>query len=147
MTDVAFHTGLADKLGYTCRLLRKACRQGRRVEVRGEGEQLARLDPLLWTFDPSEFLPHVRLRAGQPISPELARTPVWLVDGARPDVKAPVLVNLGPEPAADFARFERVVELVGTEDLERREGRQRWRYYEGQGLKPEHVGTPGAASG
>lgn len=147
MTDVAFHTGLADKLAYTCRLVRKACRQGRRVEVRGSGEQLARLDPLLWTFDPSEFLPHVRLRAGQAIAPELVRTPVWLVEESRPDVAAPVLVNLGPDAAADFARYERVVELVGTEDVERREGRQRWRYYEGQGMKPEHVTSPSAAPG
>lgn len=147
MTDLAFHTGLADKLGYTCRLLRKAYRQGRRVEVRGEREQLARLDPLLWTFDQAEFLPHGRLGVAQPIAPELARTPIWLVDEARPDAGATVLVNLGPEPATDFARFERVVELVGHEDVERREGRQRWRYYEGRGLKPEHVTTSNSTSG
>lgn len=144
MSELAFHTGLADRLAYTCRLLRKAYRQGLRVEVRGDHELLARLDPLLWTFDPSEFLPHARLRAGQPIPPGQARTPIWLVEEARPDADATVLVNLGPGPAADFGRFERVVELVGSDDAERRDGRQRWRYYEGQGQKPEHVATSAA---
>lgn len=147
MTDVAFHTGLADKLGYACRLLRKACRQGRRIEVRGETDALARLDPLLWTFEQQEFVPHLRLHAGQRVDTALERTPIWLVDAPRPDLKASVLVNLGPEPAADFERFERVVELVGSADVDRREGRLRWRYYESRGLQPEHVNPTNSASG
>ncbi|MFO1220857.1 MAG: DNA polymerase III subunit chi [Burkholderiaceae bacterium] len=145
MAQVAFHAGLDDKFGYACRLLRKAYRQGRRVEVRGDAEQLARLDPLLWTFEQQEFVPHLRLRPGQRVEPQLMRTPIWLAEDARPDLRASVLVNLGPAPAQDFGRFDRVVELIGGEDLERREGRQRWRYYEAQGCKPEHVNasTPG----
>ena len=47
MTTVDFHTGVADKLGYTCRLLRKAYRAGNQVVVAGAPEQLARLDGLL----------------------------------------------------------------------------------------------------
>ena len=43
MPEVAFHTGVADKPGYTCRLLRKAWRQGAQVVVTGSGEQLQRL--------------------------------------------------------------------------------------------------------
>lgn len=147
MTDVAFHSGLSDKLGYACRLLRKAYRLGRRVEVRGEPDALARLDPLLWTFEQQEFVPHLRLHAGQQVGVTLQRTPVWLVDDARPDLRASVLVNLGPAPAADFARFERVVELVGTEALERQEGRLRWRYYESQGCRPEHLSPTNSPAG
>jgi DNA polymerase-3 subunit chi len=140
MTEVAFHTGLADKLAYACRLLRKAYRQGARVQVRGDADQLARLDPLLWTFEQLEFVPHLRLRAGQKIDPKLARTPIWLVDEAAANApEASVLVNLGPLPADDAARFERVVELVGVDADERHAGRLRWRYYESLGLKPVHI--------
>jgi len=139
MAELAFHTGLADKLGYTCRLLRKAYRQGAKVQVRGDGELLARLDPLLWTFEQLEFVPHLRLRAGQKIDPALARTPIWLVDEAAQAPEAAVLVNLGPLPADDVARFERVVELVGVDADERHAGRLRWRYYESLGLKPVHI--------
>ena len=51
MPEVAFHTGLPDKIGYTCRLLRKANRQGLRVRVIGSEPELELLDKALWTFD------------------------------------------------------------------------------------------------
>lgn len=140
MAEVAFHSGLADKLGYACRLLRKAYRQGLRVQVRGEPDELARLDPLLWTFEQLEFIPHGRLRAGQSAdASSLQRTPIWLVDPGAVAPPAGVLVNLGPQPADDTAGFERIVELVGLDDDERQSGRRRWRYYETLGLKPKHI--------
>lgn len=140
MVDVAFHTGLDDKLVYACRLLRKAYRQGARVLVRGDAEQLGRLDPLLWTFEPLEFVPHVRLRSGQRPGAELNRTPIWLAeDESAPLADVNVLVNLGPEPIRQPDRFARVIELVGSTDDERRSGHQRWRYHESCGAKPSHV--------
>lgn len=142
MAELAFHTGLADKFGYTCRLLRKAYRQGARVQVRGDAEQLARLDQLLWTFEQLEFVPHARLRAGQKVASELARTPIWLVDQGALAPEATVLVNLGPTPADDAGQFQRVIELVGIDPDERQAGRQRWRYYESLGLKPVHINSP-----
>ena len=51
MTEVEFHTGVADPLGFACRLLRKAYRRGARVLVTAPPERLAQLDRLLWTFD------------------------------------------------------------------------------------------------
>ena len=139
MTTVDFHSGVADKLGYTCRLLRKAWRAGSRVVVAGEPAQLARLDVLLWTFEPGEFIPHARLRAGQPIAPLLARTPIWLAD--RPAEAGPcdVLVNLGPSLAPGYEVFGRVIEIVAESDAEVSSGRQRWRQYLAAGLKPSNL--------
>ena len=54
MTDIAFHTGIANPLDYACRLLRKAYRSGARVAVHGEPALLDRLDQALWTFEPVE---------------------------------------------------------------------------------------------
>lgn len=149
--DVAFHTGIPDKLGYACRLLRKAWRQGVPVVVTGESPLLQRLDVLLWTFEQEEFVPHVRVRAGEPTDPLLARTPIWLADVA---VQAPaaaaaqaVLVNLGAEVCADYARFARVVELVSDDAQDVRQGRERWRRYQGDGVTPRLHAQPRGAPG
>jgi len=137
MTEVAFHVGVADKLGYTCRLLRKAWRQGAQVVATGAPEQLSRLDTMLWIFEHEEFVPHARLRAGERVTPLMARTPIWLAD-VPVDVAGPqVLVNLGPEMAEGFERFERVIEVISDEPADAQQGRQRWRHYLAAGLTPK----------
>lgn len=136
MPQVDFHTGLADKLAYACRLVRKAWRAGHRVVVTGDAAQLARLDSLLWTFDVGEFLPHARLRAGEPPLARLARTPVWLADEAGDAGTCDVLVNLGPAGLADTALPARTVELVDASEADVRTGRQRWRAHIAAGRQP-----------
>ena len=143
MTRVDFHTGVADKLGHACRLIRKAWRAGHRVVVTGSADQLMRLDVQLWTFEPGDFIPHARLRVGAAVSPAMARTPIWLADDAADlpaDVAAGgVLVNLGPEPAAGFDRFPRLIEIVAQAADEVASGRQRWRHYLAAGLAPTNL--------
>jgi DNA polymerase-3 subunit chi len=137
--DVAFHTGIADKLGYACRLLRKAQRQGATVVVTGGPAELQRLDQALWTFEPQEFVPHRLLRAGERVESRLQRTPIWLTQRAAdvPSV-AGVLVNLGPEPSEDDSRFARVIELVSREPEDVVAGRRRWKRHEAQGRPITH---------
>ena len=147
MPDIAFHTGLADKATYTCRLLRKAWRQGARVAVTGAPDLLNRLDVLLWTFEQEEFVPHVRLRANARVEPALARTPIWLVDDALACIEPQVLVNLGPGPAAGFERFARVIEIVGDAPEDAQAGRQRWRHYLAAGFKPALHEATGVSRG
>ncbi|WP_395700846.1 DNA polymerase III subunit chi [Aquabacterium sp.] len=141
MPEVAFHTGLSDKLGYTCRLLRKAWRQGARVVVTADAPTLGKLDSLLWTFEHEEFVPHARLRSGEQVPPGLARTPIWLADdadGARvAALQATVLVNLGPRLAAGYEQFARVIEVVGDDAEDAQQGRQRWRGYQAAGCTPK----------
>lgn len=136
---VDFHTGMADKLGYACRLVRKAWRAGHRVAVTGRGPELARLDQLLWTFEPGEFIAHVRLRAGQAAPGRLLRTPVWLVERSADAPDAQVLLNLGPDCAGDDAAalvqgFARVLELVSDDEADVAAGRERWRWYKAAGI-------------
>ena len=64
MTEVAFHFNAPDKLGYACRLLRKAVGTGARVMVTGDSSTLRELDVALWTFAPLEFLAHCALCVG-----------------------------------------------------------------------------------
>lgn len=134
--QVDFHTGLGDKLAYACRLLRKAHRSRARVVVTGDAAQLARLDQLLWTFDPGEFIPHARLRAGERPTPRLARTPLWLADQPADAGACDVLVNLGPGGVDGQPLPARTIELVARADDEVAAGRQRWRAHLAAGRAP-----------
>ncbi len=134
--EVEFHTGVADKLGFACRLLRKAYRRGARVLVTGPAPLLDALDKALWSFEPLEFVPHLRLGAG---NAELARrTPVWLADAAPPPGAPDVLVHLGGDPPQDLSPYRRVIEILSTEPDDEEQGRARWRHYKAGGLAVTH---------
>jgi DNA polymerase-3 subunit chi len=145
VTDVEFHTGVADRLGYSCRLLRKACRQGARVMVTAQPDVLAELDVALWTFDAGEFLPHVRVPAAPAgHSPGLLlRTPVWLGTTVWPHPAAPrLLLNLGADAPVQRQTLDRLIEVVSTDEDDISRGRARWRAYKAEGLNIQH--HPGA---
>ena len=136
MNEVEFHTGVADKLGFACRLLRKAYRIGARVMVTGPAVVLAALDRELWTFEERDFVPHLRLPGGA--AALASRTPIWLVEGEAPAGAPDVLVNLGAAAPADLSRFSRVIEVLSTEPDDEQAGRQRWRDYKARGLMVTH---------
>jgi DNA polymerase-3 subunit chi len=136
MTAVAFHTGIADKLGYACRLLRKAYRQGARVVVNGSAADLLQLDVQLWIFDTDEFVPHQRLGAQAVPLARHSRTPIWLVEAGAQSPAADVLVNLGPAVATSKMPYPRVIELVSTDPGDKVAGRRRWQTYRASGIEP-----------
>lgn len=137
--EVAFHTGIDDRVVYACRLLRKACSRGARVLVDGAPEEMDLLDRALWTFESQEFLPHLRCRQGV-VDSLGARTPIWLADeGLLPPLPRPsILVHLGDLPVDDLAAWERVIELVPDDEASRRAARGRWRDYEARGCRVVH---------
>ena len=63
MTQVAFHIGIDDRVGYACRLLRKAVASGAKALVVGEPDTLAALDKALWDFEQTSFFAHARADA------------------------------------------------------------------------------------
>ncbi len=137
MTRVSFHFNVPQRLVYACRLLRKATRQNARVTVTGDRVALAELDRALWSFEPTEFIPHVLLREGETLSERLHDTPVCLT--AEP-ARAPhhgVLVNLGQQPPAGFESFERLIEIVSTDEADRAAARARWKHYASRGYEIE----------
>jgi len=133
MTEVSFHFNVPDRLIYACRLLRKATRKGATVAVSAPPDTLAQLDRALWTFDPLEFVPHVRVAPGTAPAPRLRDTPVWLVEQPADATHHDVLLNLGPEPPGGFESFGRVIEIVSTDADDRSSGRERWKHYAGRG--------------
>lgn len=138
MTAVAFHFGMADRLGYACRLLRKASRSGARLAVTAAPATLEQLDRQLWLFDPLEFVPHWRGPRVGALAPRLAATPVLLLqDLAGAAASCSVLVNLDDEVPEGFDAFGRVIEVVGADEDARALARQRWRHYAARGLSIE----------
>ena len=134
MKSVEFHHGIADKLDYACRLLRKAYGRGARVVVTADAATLRQLDRQLWVFEEQDFVPHVCALAGQTWAPRLADTPLWLTDDpASAPGERSVLINLGDEIPPGVERFERFFDVVSSEPDDRQRGRQRWRQYQSLG--------------
>ena len=120
----------SDKIGYACRLLRKAVASGAHVVVTGEDALLRELDVALWTFAPQAFLPHCRLDAAD--AALIAASPVLL--GAPADApRHDVLVNLGATPPDAFERYARLIEVVTGAAEDRAAARLRWRHYADHG--------------
>lgn len=138
MAEVVFHTGIAQPLGFACRMLRKAYRQGARVVVTAPSATLAALDRELWTFDERDFVPHLRVSAANAGTAQAARTPIWLVDGEPPAEAPDILLNLGGEVPGSAARFSRVIEVVGDTPDEAGAARARWRTWKERGMVPTH---------
>jgi DNA polymerase-3 subunit chi len=131
VTEVAFHFNAPEKLGYACRLLRKAAGSGARVVVTGEPGMLSELDVALWTFAPLEFVAHCH--AATAPAPVLAASPVVLSPSAREVPHHEVLVNLGSPVPEGFERFERLIEVVTGDEDDRRHARARWKHYADRG--------------
>jgi DNA polymerase-3 subunit chi len=138
-TRVEFHTGVAEPLGFACRLLRKAWRSGARLLVTAPPPWLDELDRALWTFEERDFVPHVRLTAAG--LPHAARTPIWLAPAAPDAAAGRVLVNVGADAPAlpvAAAAFVRIVEVVAADADAAAAGRERWRAYKAAGLEIQH---------
>jgi DNA polymerase-3 subunit chi len=131
MTRIDFHSNVGDSIAYACRLVRKAYMSGQPLIVLAEPERLKRFDEQLWTFQPLEFVPHCR--ADSALAPD---TPVLLTESLESlgqDLKQQILLNLGATVPQQFARFERLLEVVGNEEHELVAGRDRYRFYRDRG--------------
>ena len=133
MTEITFHFNVPDRALYACRLLRKATRRRARTAVTGDAATLSALDRQLWEFDPVEFIPHLRVLAGQPVAQRLRVTPIWLVDTPTGEEGHEVLVNLGAEPPVGFESYAKLIEIVSTSENDRHAARLRWRHYAKRG--------------
>ena len=135
MTEVAFHFNAPDRLGYACRLLRKAVGRGARVVVTGNLVTLERLDTQLWVFEPGDFIAHCRIGPEAPDPRVLRASPVVLADDLGRDLPhRHLLVNLGEDVPPRFEEFERVFEIVSHDEAERQGARARWRAYAQRGV-------------
>ncbi|KAG0164455.1 hypothetical protein DFQ30_009937 [Apophysomyces sp. BC1015] len=128
MTRVDFHTHVADPVDYACRLARKAYQARQPLVVLGESAALRQFDERLWTFSPLDFIPHCM--AGSTLADE---TPVVLAADLDRAPHYSVLLNLGSAVPPQFARFERLLEVIGNDAPGLAAGRERYRFYRDRG--------------
>ena len=131
MTGVFFYTHAEDKLQTACTLMAKALARGMRVLILTPDEATTeRLDKLIWSVPATGFVPHCR--STDPLAPV---TPVIVDHVAEPLVHDQVLVNLCVRTPPMFSRFERLVEIVGTDAADRDAARARFRFYRDRGYE------------
>lgn len=135
MTRIDFHSNVPDKIAYSCRLIRKARAANFNVVVlAGSRNDLTTLDELLWTFSELEFLPHVI--AGDPLA---GSTPIILTDNDGAELPHhQILINLSQSTPGHFARFERMFEIISSDDADTVAGRERYRLYQQRGYPLTH---------
>ncbi|MGM9428597.1 DNA polymerase III subunit chi [Hydrogenophaga sp. MI9] len=142
MTEVSFHLNVPDADAYVCRLLRKAYAKGARVWVVADESRLGALDRALWLMGQGDFVPHARSSAPSHVR---QHTPILLGDS---DVGGEgVLVNLSTRMPENPAAFERVIEVVGTQETAREQARARWKQYRNAGFAPQAVDLSSRSEG
>lgn len=129
MTEILFYTFADDALDVARRIAAKAYGQGRQVMLYAPDPTVAdAIDRLLWTAPPLGFVPHCRDTDALAIE-----TPVLIGSDVGALRSADVMINLDPGQPAAFARFERLVEIVGQDEASREQGRTRYRFYQARG--------------
>ena len=135
MTRIDFYTGASDRLQTAIRLVLKAREQQKRVFVFTDGASTSdELDRRLWTFQQLSFVPHCRADdalAGQ--------TPVIIDHQYKNLPHTEILINLHPECPPFFRQFERLLEIVGDDEEQKSQARQRFRSYRDDGYPPQTI--------
>jgi DNA polymerase-3 subunit chi len=134
MTRIDFYFNSDDRLRTACRIVSKAYRQKLRVIIYAPEDSAARtIDQLLWTIEPTGFIPHCRS------THSIATiSPVVITSNEDPPPHDEVLINLAHNPPDSFGRFRRLVEIVSTESSDRESARERFRFYKDRGYLIEN---------
>ncbi len=110
------------RLQTACKLCSKAYDQGQRVHVQtADMAQAQRLDELLWTFADQSFIPH-----GLSGTPEGDGAPITI---GPTHAEAELLINLGDGLPEAPQAYERILEIVGSDDPGKQQARERYRRY------------------
>ena len=129
MTSIDFYFNAPDRMQVACRLAAKALARRQPLLIYAPDADLAaRVDKALWTWQATGFVPHCAVNDAL-----AAETPVLIARDEEAPSHVTVLLNLSHEAPPHFARFERLLEVVGTDAAEREVARKRYRAYQGQG--------------
>jgi len=115
-----------------CRLALMAWEHGNRIMVVVDDETREKeLDTLMWEKPQGRFLPHklARQPGSAPVSIGMVKE---LEDGV-----ADVVINLTREAVPAPERFQRLLEVVPSNDVQREASRKKFRAYRNLGLKPK----------
>jgi DNA polymerase-3 subunit chi len=134
MTQIDFYSHADNKLQVACSLSAQALERGLRVMIyTPDADTTDKLDKLMWCYPAIGFIPHCR--ATDRLA---AETPVIIDHLAEPLPHDEVLFNLHPELPSFFSRFQRLIEIVGADEIDSQAGRVRFRFYRDRGYEIRH---------
>jgi len=149
MTQVDFYILNNTKVEqFACLLTEKAFKKGHKVHLLTTDEnQTARMDKLLWTYNDQSFLPHVAINDDSHTSEhesqhtpqhksqhELQKeTPIHISHDDQNALLSDVLINLRSEIPSFYQQFNRIAELVSSDERQRQAARVQYREYQQRG--------------
>ena len=92
---------------------------------------LEALDKLLWHYTEAAFIPHCRNDAADAVN-----THVVLSLGDEKFPHHDMLISLHNEAVNFFSRFDRVIEIIGRDEVD--SGRERYKFYRDRGYELRH---------
>ena len=130
MTQIDFYFNAPNKLEVIRKLVVKASQAGSSVLLYTQDASLQQqVDQYLWTSSSLSFIPHVPCQ-----HPMADRTPILIGDDPSLLSSHDVLINLDAGVPDCFARFDRLLEVVGQDSVDRDLSRQRFRAYRERGF-------------
>ncbi|MDI9335848.1 MAG: DNA polymerase III subunit chi [Gammaproteobacteria bacterium] len=134
MCEIEFHFNVQDKKPYLYQLLLRAYQKHFRYAVVTRESDLHALDTFLWTYQATEFLPHCIYTSS---IAQLKHSPIVLFSTNCSSISCftdiPYLIQDTEEPWTCFSSFEKVMEIVSTEEQDKYHAREKWKYYKQKG--------------
>ena len=140
MTKIDFYSGADDKQERACELCQKAVASGARVLIFTADEAATTaMDNLLWAHPATAFTPHCCRK-----DPAEYEMPIVVGHQTSDLPHYEVVINLQATCLPFFSRFERVIEVVGTDPADVGAGRERFSFYRDRGYEINHqdLGKP-----
>lgn len=125
MTRVDFYSNAPDKLMLARQIVQKAHKQDLQIFILSEDSQvLNELNTRLWTDIATSFIPHC-------LSTDVhaMHTPIVLGIQLGNYSRRDLLINLNAHTPDCYQQFERLIEIVSTDEADRLAARQRWSHY------------------
>ncbi|CAM5198080.1 DNA polymerase-3 subunit chi OS=Castellaniella defragrans OX=75697 GN=HNR28_003045 PE=4 SV=1 [Castellaniella defragrans] len=132
MSRIDFAYGAAHRLRMACRTAARHTQAGHKLLVYcTDPRRLRRFDTLLWSFEPTSFIPHVP--STDPLA-ELADVVLARDAGALElSTRVDWLLNLDLDCPPKVERFARVLEIVSGHEADIQAARARWAAYQQAG--------------
>ena len=131
MTRIEFFFNVEDKLQKIVELSLNAVSKGRRLFLfTPDATAAERLEHFLWTHPATGFLPNCR--AESVLAGQTSLIVGWHTE---PLPHNDILVNLQNQYPPFFSRFRRLIELVGLDETDKKQARDRYRFYRDRGYE------------
>ncbi|MBA3695547.1 MAG: DNA polymerase III subunit chi [Methylotenera sp.] len=131
MTRVEFFFNVPDKLAKAAELCEKAVAKGRHLTIFTADEAMSEsMQQQLWRHSEQSFLP-----SSTPHETESEFVAIILDSTGEKLLQDDVLINLQTQYPPFFSRFRYLVEMVGTEEVDKVAARARFRFYKDRGYE------------